>query len=203
MVTHITGYLNTMATLATLSPDGVERDIVIVGKIAAHAKKQILWLTDLGPPDALAVNAAISMCALPEDAKNTLLLAVMEQVSRLASADGTGGDYGQKGQLLLYPHHFCIKDDIEYIGDRTHSQLAACLRMRQAMNKVNCVRPAEKTYAAMAAMLACLRDPDMLGAALYVIVNDLKQVMPDTTRAASSVRVNAEAVPGATTESAT
>ena len=81
------------AQKATLSPDSAELDTVIVGKIVAHAKKQILWLTDLAPPDALAANAATSMRAFPEDATNKLLLAVMEQVSRLASADGAGGDF--------------------------------------------------------------------------------------------------------------
>ncbi len=143
-----------------------------ISTMHATVKKQIQNLKSIEPAEAAALNSAIQKSAFPQDAKEDLAVVVLKQLSVVVDDDDTG-----KGQVLLCPYNYCTRSDITYCEDLMKTQQQVALKMRQCMKRVGCIKPSEKTFAAMAAMLACLRDPNMTMVALHALVLDLKQVM--------------------------
>ena len=153
-----------------------------IGAMHANVKKQIQNLKTFEPAEATALNTAIHKSAFPQHVKAELALLVTKQLCA-----SNGDDESGKGQHLLHPFNYCTKSDVAYFEDLMKTQQQVAVKMRQCMNRVDCIRPSERTFAAMASMIACLRDPTMTSVALHALVLDIKQAMPTPSGIATKI----------------
>ena len=155
-----------------LTPKSYEKS---VASVVSSILQQIKAVPSMTAADGTALNTAIAASILPKSDKASLAEAVMQSVSTCGPAAAASDN--QKGQHLLHPMHYCRRSDIDYVRDHSKSLSQVALRMRTLMNAVGCTRPSEQSFGAVAAFVACLREPDMTPIALHALVMELKQVV--------------------------
>ena len=149
-----------------------------VDSMSASVQSQIQRLASLEPPDATLINAAIARSAFDNKHKQDFATAVMR---RIAAPAGDVADDGKSGQVMTVPYTYCTQSDADYFRDHSKSFQQCAVRFRQRLKLVGLVKPTEKTYGALAATIAAVREPDLTRVALHALVLDLKSSLPIPT----------------------
>ena len=145
-----------------------------VKSMAATIVRNIISLTALDAGGASALNKAISASTFPEPEKTAFATAVVQRLTAPA-AEG-GGDDSTK-QVMTAPYNFPTESDWRYIRDQGKSMQQVCVRVRERFRLLGLNKISEKTYAALASMIAAAREPDMSQRQLKSVVDDLKQAV--------------------------
>lgn len=140
--------------------------------MSASVKQQIEALSSVDPADAARINSAITHSEFSKAKKEELALAVLRQVSKAVDDEDPS-----KGQVLMHPYNYATHSDLEYFKDLSKSNQQCAVRLRSRLKLVECTKPSEKSFGAMAAFLAALREPDMTSVSLHFLVLDLKSAM--------------------------
>ncbi len=163
--------------------------------MSASVKQQIEALSSVDPADAARINSAITHCEFSKAKKKELALAVLRQVSKAVDDEDPS-----KGQVLMHPYNYATHSDLEYFKDLSKSNQQCAVRLRSRLKLVECTKPSEKSFGAMAAFLAALREPDMTSVSLHFLVLDLKSAMsapPGPSPAIHSYPVSPNSLPRA------
>ncbi len=140
--------------------------------MSASVKQQIEALSSVDPADAARINSAITHSEFSKANKEELALAVLRQVSKAVDDEDPS-----KGQVLMRPYNYATHSDLEYFKDLSKSNQQCAVRLRSRLKLVECTKPSEKSFGAMAAFLAALREPDTTSVSLHFLVLDLKSAM--------------------------
>ena len=171
IVQYLSGCTNVFRTQAGLLPEKLVTESV--KSMASTITRHIRALRVLDADGASALNSAISESTFPPAEKTAFATAVIQRLT--APVAEAGADSSK--QTMTHPYNYPTESDWTYIRDKSKSLQQVCVRVRERLRLVGLINIGEKTFTALASMIAAAREPDMSSIALKAVVDELKQVV--------------------------
>ena len=141
--------------------------------MAKSAKAQINALRVLSPADATSVMGSVTGSTFPADIKEDIARALQ---ARLASVVAPVAQTTTL-QHIRNPCGYPTESDWAYFSDMAKTSSQVSSRLRDRLRLCGAVKLSERSYGALAALLAAVREPDMTSLRLHALVLDLKQAI--------------------------
>jgi hypothetical protein len=144
--------------------------------MATSIKAQIGGFSSISVDDATAVNSAITSSAFTNAQKSELAASVSLIVSVGDTPNAFSGCHTSKPQTqtMAFPNNYLTQADWSYIESPEATNLQICQCITDRLRRVGLTAPSDQTVANMAAMVACIREPDASQQRLRAIFLDFK-----------------------------